>query len=291
MTQATHDPVELIPGHPQTLWGWRAVVNFVCGGLGAGFYVAATLAAGLRPGPSVTIASWLGPLLVAAGFVAVATEAGRPFRGARVLARPGTSWMSRELWIGGAFVLLASAELVAPAPLLRTLACVAAVALALAQGFILRRARAVAAWDVPVLPAVVLASAVLSGVGLLVMVEAVSGRAPEPAFLGAAMLLVVLGALVWLGYVTWSRDTTFTRATRSLREGSSAIAIVGAGYLVPFLLLPLTLARPGLAVPAATLAGALMIVGQIQAKAVLILTAGQLRPITLANLSLTRRSS
>ena len=199
--------------------------------------------------------------------------------------------MSRELWVGGAFVVLAGAEFLAPAAALRALAGLAAVALALAQGWILRHARAIAAWDVPVMPLVFLASAALSGAGLFGLVEVAGGRAPGAPVLGALMLLCVLGALVWLAFVTWSREAAFARATRTLREGPVAVAIVGGGYLAPFLLLGLALALPELALPAVTLGGAALILGQVQAKSVLILTAGELRPITLTTLSLERRSS
>ncbi len=290
MTTA-REPVELIPAERQALWGWPAVLNFVFGGAGAGLYLAAALAAGGGPSPAVTMASWLAPVLVLAGFAAVATEAGRPLRGPRVLARLQTSWMSRELWVGGAFVVLAGAEFLVPSAALRALAGLAAVALALAQGSILRHARAVAAWDVPVMPLVFLASAALSGAGLFGLVEVAGGRTPGARVLGALMLLCVLGALVWLAFVTWSREAAFARATLPLREGPVAVAIVGGGYLAPFLLLGLALALPELALPAVTLGGAALILGQVQAKSVLILTAGQLRPITLTTLSLERRSS
>ncbi len=288
---APREPIELIPAERQALWRWPAVLNFVFGGAGAGLYLTAALAAGGGPSPAVTVASWLAPVLVLAGFAAVATEAGRPLRGPRVLARLRTSWMSRELWVGGAFVVLAGAELLVPSAALRALAGLAAVALALAQGFILRHARAIAAWDVPVMPLVFLASAALSGAGLFGLVEAAGGRTPGAPVLGALMLLCVLGALVWLAFVTWSREAAFARATRSLREGPVAVAIVGGGYLAPFLLLGLALALPELALPAVTLGGAALILGQVQAKSALILAAGELRPITLTHLSLERRSS
>lgn len=286
---AAREPVELIPAERQALWGWPAVLNFVFGGAGAGLYLAAALAAGGGPSPALTVASWLAPVLVLAGFAAVATEAGRPLRGPRVLARLRTSWMSRELWVGGAFVVLAGAEFQVPSAALRALAGLTAVALALAQGLILSHARAVAAWDAPVMPLVFLASAALSGAGLFGLVEVAGGRTPGAPVLGALMLLCVLGALVWLAFVTWSREATFARATLPLREGRAAVAIVGGGYLAPFLLFGLALALPELALPAVTVGGAALILGQVQAKSVLILTAGQLRPVTLTNLSLERR--
>jgi len=138
------EPSVLLPPVTQRLWGWPAVVNFAAGGLGAGLYLAAALAAGFAASPALRIAAWLGPALVLAGFVAVATEAGRPLRGPRVLARARTSWMSRELWLGGAFVVLAAPEWTGLAgPGSRAAAALAAAALALAQGWILRHARGV----------------------------------------------------------------------------------------------------------------------------------------------------
>lgn len=287
----TREGVELIPPVRQRLWGPPAVVNFVCGGLGAGLYAAAVLAAGFGGGPAVTLAAWLGPALVLAGFVAVAAEAGRPLRGPRVLWGVGTSWMSRELWLGGAFAAGCAAEFVAPGVALRVAAFAAAVLLAAAQGLIVRHARGIAAWDVPAMPVVFLASAAVSGAGLLALVEVVAGRPVGGALLGATLVTLVLGAIAWLAYVTWSREAGFARATGALREGPTAVAIVGGGYLAPFLCAALALALPGVAVPAATLAGALMIAGQALAKTALILTAGQLRPVTLTTLRLERRSS
>ena len=72
---------EMLPARPQTLWGWPAVVNFVLGGLGAGWYIVALLAAGLERSPGVALASWTAPLLVLAGFTAVAREAGEKLVG------------------------------------------------------------------------------------------------------------------------------------------------------------------------------------------------------------------
>ena len=208
-----------------------------------------------------------------------------------MLWRVGTSWMSRELWLGGAFAAAGAAEFVAPGVALRVAAFAAAVLLAAAQGLIVRHARGIAAWDVPAMPVVFLASAAVSGAGLLALVEVVAGRPLGGALLGATLVTLVLGAIAWLAYVTWSREASFVRATGALRAGPTAVAIVGGGYLAPFLCAALALALPGVAVPAATLAGALMIAGQALAKTALILTAGQLRPVTLTTLRLERRSS
>jgi len=287
---------ELIPPVRQQLWGMPAVANFVLGGLGAGFYVAAALAGRLQDSAAITLAAWLGPLLVLAGFVAVATEAGRPLRGARVLVRLRSSWMSRELVLGGVFALLATAELVRASPVLRALAVLVALALSVAQGLIVRRARGVTAWDVAVVPVVFLVSALVSGVGLLLLTESVQGRAPAGAGLGAVLMTLVVAMIVWLAYLTWSHDENFERATHPLREGSIAVGIAGAGYVLPLILLSLTPTLNGLAPAAAFLAGTLMVAGQVETKRALIVSVAYLRPITLPALRLpgaagTRRPS
>ena len=249
----------------------------------------AALATGFGPSAALRVAAWLGPLLVFAGFVAVSTEAGRPFRGPRVLARVRTSWMSRELWLGGIFALCAAGTLTTGGRGLRVLAAVAAVAFALAQGHILRHARGVAAWAVPPMPAVFLTSALVSGAGLILVLEAWTGRLPD-RLLGTALVTLIAHLCVWSMFVSWSRDEAFVRGVRPLREGSSAVAIVG-GYLFPSLLAALAVALPLFGRPLAALAGVLMVAGQVSMKTTLIRKAGQLRSISLPSERLQRRSS
>jgi DMSO reductase anchor subunit len=283
------EPVELIPAVRQRVWGMPAVLNFALGGLGAGFYVAAALSAGLGPSPAVTLAAWLGPALVFAGFVAVATEAGRPLRGARVLARVRSSWMSRELVLGGAFAALAVGEWLAPSPALRGLGLAAGLALVAAQGLIVRRARAVSAWDVPVMPLVFAASALVSGAGLLLIAEAVLGPAAGGRTLGGTLIVLPLAFVTWLVYLAWSPEPVFARATHRLRQGpGTALGLVG--YLLPWAAVATVLAVPPLA-PLAPVAGALMVAGQAWSKWLLILTVAELRPVTLGTLKLQRRVS
>jgi DMSO reductase anchor subunit len=284
-------PAELIPPQRQTLWGGLAVANFVLGGLGAGFYAVAAAAAGFGRPPAVALADWLGPALVLAGFAAVAAEAGRPLRGPRVLWRVRTSWMSRELWIGGAFVLLAAADLLFPLRLHRVQAAAAALLLALAQGFIVRRCRGVAAWDSPLMPAVFVASSLISGAGLWLMVEAAGGRAPGRAGLAALAGLVVAALAVWLRYLAGSSDEAAVRALSPLGRGPAAAGIIGLGYAAPLVLVLLAAGRPAAAPALLALAGAGLAGGQCWAKALLILSAGQFRPITLGGIAIQRRSA
>lgn len=286
----TAQRMEMIPPRRQALWGWPAVANFALGGLGAGWYVVAGLAAGFERSAGVTAASWAAPALVLVGFAAVAAEAGRPRRGARVLMRVRTSWMSRELLLGIAFVLLVAADLAFPLRLHRAQAMAAAVLLALAQGFMVRRARGITAWDVPLMPLLFLLSALLAGSGAYLLVETSAGRPPIPAVIAVTLLLIVVGLVVWARYLAWMSEDVYRRAVAPLREGSAAVVIVGAGYGLPLLLGLVALAAPAAAGFLTGLAGALLVAGQFYAKGRLIRAAGRLRPITLT-IALSRRRS
>ncbi len=290
-TAMTAQRMEMLPAQRQVLWGWPAVANFALGGLGAGWYVTAVLAAGFERSSGVTAASWVAPVLVLAGFAAVAAEAGRALRGPRVLTRLRTSWMSREVLIGIALVLLVAADLAFPLRLHRAQALVAALLLALAQGFIVRRARGVTGWDVPIMPLLLLFSALLSGAGAYLLLEVGAGRAPSSTVVAVVLALIVVGFGVWARYLVWTSEDSFSRAVAPLRAGIPALVIDGAGYGLPLLIGLLALAAPATAGPALGLAGALLIAGQVYAKARLILAAGQLRPVTLAIVPSRRRSS
>jgi formate-dependent nitrite reductase membrane component NrfD len=289
-TREMTPPVELIPARRQLLWGWQAVVNFALGGIGAGLYGTAVLAAGFERTPAVALYSWLAPLLVLAGFAAVAGEAGRPFRGPRVLWKVRTSWMSRELWIGAAFVLLIAADIAFPLRLHRAQALGAAVLLALAQGMILRHSRGIAAWDAPIMPWLFLLSAAVSGSGAYMLLEVVAGRAVAPPVLAASVLLLILA--FWAGrvYMGTPAGRAFTEATASLRNGVAGHLVAGLGGALPLGALAVALLAPAAAAPAVALAGLAMVAGQAYVKTELIVRAGLLRPVTVPYLRMSRRS-
>ena len=284
-------PIDLLPSRPQTFWGWPAVLNFFLAGLGAGFFVVTVLAEGPDGRSAVmTLATWLAPACVLVGFAVVAAEAGRPLRGPRVLLRVGTSWMSRELWLGGAFVALDLADGLRPLGPLRAGAAVAALVLAIAQGFIVRGARGIPAWNVPVMPTLFGLSALVSGGGLYLVVAVSVRRVPSVPALAAVLMLLIGGVWMWVRYLTWSSEAAFAEAVAPLTRGREARLVVGAGLMAPLLLPAGAAAWPAAAAPALALAGILMVLGQLHAKARLVLTAGRLRPVTLAGLRIKGRA-
>ena len=138
------------------------------------------------------------------------------------------------------------------------------------------------AWDVPLIPLVFLSSAIVSGAGLYLLIEAACGRTPRVPVLAAVLALLALSLALWARYLSSSGEPVFARAVECLTDGRASLHIARGGYLLPFVLVALAAGLPVIATPALVTAGALMIVGQLHAKARLILTAGSLRPITLA---------
>jgi formate-dependent nitrite reductase membrane component NrfD len=199
--------------------------------------------------------------------------------------------MSRELWIGGVFVLLVAADIAFPLRLHRAQALAAAVLLALAQGMILRRSRGIAAWDVPIMPWLFLLSAAVSGAGAYMLLEVLAGRAAPPAVLVAGILLAILTFWAGRAYVSTPAGHAFREATASLRGGAAGRLAAGLGGALPLGALAVALAAPAVAAPAAALAGLAMVACQAYVKTELIVKAGLLRPITVANLRMSRRLS
>ena len=147
------------------------------------------------------------------------------------------------------------------------------------------------AWDVPVVPLLFVLSALLSGGGAYLLVEAGAGRPLPPAMVGVGAALVAAAFVVWRRYLAWTSEDSFARAVARSARPARRSSSTGPGYGLPVLLGLLALGAPAAARPLLALAGALLITGQAWAKARLIRVAGQLRPITLTIALSKRRSS
>jgi len=115
-------------------------------------------------------------------------------------------------------------------------------------------------------------------------------RVPSVPGLAAVLMLLIGGVWMWVRYLTWSSEAAFAEAVAPLTRGREARLVVGAGLMAPLLLTTGAAAWPAVATPALALAGILMVLGQLHAKARLVLTAGRLRPVTLAGLRIKGRS-
>lgn len=220
----------------QTVWGKLAVSNFFFGGAGGGIYVLAASLQVLYPeeAPSLfAAASLLGPALVLAGFLAVAAEAGRPFRGINVLLNVKRSWMSRELLASLSFVAAALADFLWPHTSLRSFAAVAALACVVSQGFILLRARGIPAWNLSVLPLLFLTSGSLTGIGVLLALIPAFGVSEE----AAKHLGMVACGLATLNLGVWFYYLCRPEVAKVLKSWSRVGGVIGFGHVLPVLLI------------------------------------------------------
>lgn len=273
--------MELIQPAKQKVWGWPGVVNFALGGAGSGSYLLGELMTRLwQGGRGPAVFRLLGPALVGLGLLALAVEAGHPFRGRYLLRHLRRSWMSRESLAAITFIPTALLSWFFPHRVLEGIAAAAALGLLISHGFILYRAVAVAAWNVPLMPVLFVTSGLAMGGGLLLLV------ASNGANLGltAVVLASVVSDLVaWLLYLYGSRSPSFRQTTTGLRRSAALFLIVGVGRLLPAALLVPFLMRlwGGGDRLWAVVAGLSALVGGVGQKAGTVLKAGYLRGIRL----------
>ncbi len=184
----------------QQVWDWRAAMNFILGGAGTGLFIA-----NMAAGPASWWIALLALVMVGLGLAHVWAEIGRKWRFMNVFRNPASSWMSREALIalpffalGGLAWLMGMAE-VGPARALGYAALPFALGFVYAQGRILRAAKGIPAWRQPEVVALIVATGLTEGAGLLAVLLVGAG-AGRPWWLAPA-----LGVLVAARCVLWGR--------------------------------------------------------------------------------------
>lgn len=279
-----------IPPQKQRVWEWPGVINFLLGGMAAGFYLLSSLVViwqdGLSGLSQPSGFKLLAPALVALGFLSLAIEAGRPLRGYHLFRHLRLSWMSRESLAGLIFVIAAALDWFIPQQAIWGLAAAAGMGLIVSHGFIVYRTRPILAWNLPIIPILFLTSGFATGSGLMLLTA--SGRSTlENEWIVVALICVALDAAIWFAYLYRPQDAAYRKATQDLRQ--RIVVTAGIGHLLPILLLLLLLlasdvdARASLWRIVAGLAGVAIIVGGISQKAGIILRAGYFREMILGS--------
>lgn len=290
--------MELIKPQKQQVWKLPAVLNFTFGGLGAGMYIAAWLANTPEKGEWISFfladnANWLSialpsamfkllaPALVALGFIALTTEAGRPQRGINLFRHLRRSWMSRETLAFAIFAPLAGLDWIFPNAVVRALAVIAALALVTCQGMIVYRARGVMTWNIELMPWYFVAASWSSGAGLYVLIAAALNVFVPNQIIFFAITGALVNTAVWLMYV-FTSDGYFRDALRDLRAWDSLALVVGVGQALPALLLGIiAFSKLDFENMLIAAAGACLIAGAFVQKFGIILRVGYLRAIVL----------
>ncbi len=274
----------------QRVWHWPAVANLVLGGTGAGFFLACLLVEGAG-GPDAGAISpvvrlkWVGAVMVLTGFAAVALEAGRPSSARYLLGHLRTSWMSREVSLGLLFIGTAILDAVFARDILAFFGGLTASGFLLSQGMMVNRARAVAAWNLEIVPVHFVSSGLCLGCGMLLMGAAATGSPVAPQVLLVVLGLLVFNAMTWFAYVHFFADTRSGQATLVLRDLRSLLLTLGVGHLMPLGLIALLLGisgpdvRPLLQQGALGVAAAAILAGGVRQKSAIILQAYRLREV------------
>lgn len=263
----------------QTNWDWRAAGNFIFGGTGSGLLVAAAIT-----GPSIAIIPGLTALaLIGAGLALVWLEIGRPWRGFNVFFHPQTSWMTRESMAALVTLLLGAASLALQNSMVMAGAGVAAFGFLYCQGRILQAARGIPAWREPAIVPLVVATGLVEGVSLYLVLAVISGASAAGEALAALLVLLALRAAAWHRYrlklAAAAAPRQALEALRSIGRG-----FLGVGNLLPAALLLTATLVPSARVPCAALAGILAIWGGWQLKFHVITRAAQVQGYAIGKL-------
>lgn len=137
---------------------------------------------------------WLSVLLVGTGLLSVAFEAGRPWRARFVFSRLCSSWMSREALLAVGFILLCILQSQLPHAAFMAACGVFAAGFMVAQGLILYASRAVPAWNMTVVPPLIVVSGFYGGCGLNLINYCISGTIPPVA----PVVALIVGIGDWM---------------------------------------------------------------------------------------------
>jgi len=184
------------PWH-QSNWDFRAALNFIFGGAGAGLLVVVALS-GLD-GNALRVELLIGMALIGAGLISVWFEIGRPLRAVNVGFNPFTSWMTRESFAAGAVFALGLAAAWSGSQPLAQAAAAAALIFAYCQGRILQAAKGIPAWRVPALAWLNFTTALTEGAGLFAALAAVFDT-PAKGVLAYFSLALIARGLAWSTY-------------------------------------------------------------------------------------------
>ncbi|MGO3933634.1 DmsC/YnfH family molybdoenzyme membrane anchor subunit [Rhodopseudomonas pseudopalustris] len=226
-----HKIIDRMMPRQQTYWDARAAINFICVGAGGGLLFVTALASpaadDLRPLLVLALA------LVGTGMTAVWFEIGRPLRAFNVYRNAATSWMTREAIIVLLLVVSAAAAIVFDQRAALAIAGLLGLAVAFAQGRILRAQKGIPAWRCSICVSMIVVSGLTEGAGLLSLAALY-----WPALLPFGILLAGLAGvrlLVWRNYLaTLRRDG----APSGTLQAFAAIdrRFVWLGHALPMLL-------------------------------------------------------
>ncbi len=277
-------------------WGWRVSAYLLTKSLAAGLFL--TLAGLLTAGAPGARALALPAVAAALVFLAITSlllvvDLKRPERFLYIIFKAQwRSWLVRGTFIlmgyGGLLALWGLVALLAPLPPLPAtwLVAIFAILTAIYTAFLFAQAEGRDLWQEPLLPASLLAQAVIAGAGGLGLAAVVTGQsAPLIHTLAAISFVALLVHAVLLTMALLAPHATANAAwgRRELTRGAQAPVFWGVGVVVgvalPLVLLGVALAAPGAAGALIALAALAALVGLIGYEDAFV-RAGQAAPLS-----------
>jgi phenylacetyl-CoA:acceptor oxidoreductase 26-kDa subunit len=264
----------------QTLWDWRAAVQFICGGAGTGLLFFTAVAAMTDP-------AWLwrgglpAMVLIGIGLFSVWLKLGQRWRAALVVLNPRHSWMSREALLSLPLGLFGLAAILLASPYLALLAGLSGLAFLYAQAQILKAATGIPAWREPRIVPLIVTTGLSEGAALLLAAGVFFATAVAwlPLLL---LLLVALRLWIWQAYQYRLAQPGAAPRAAVAALAQAQPALLFAGHVLPLLALPLAFLVPPLAVVAYLVAAAAVLGGGWYLKFILITRAAYTQGYAIA---------
>lgn len=269
------DPANPLVGKLQTFWDWRAAMNWCFGGLASGFAIVSWIMylTGGLPADQLRWHNFGAAVLMSIGLFFVFLKIGRKFRFWRAISRPHTSWMTRELYAVAVFFPAVLAGMFLDNPAIYAVAGLSAAAFLWCQAKILHMAKGIPAWRAPSIPAMIVATGLLEGFGLLLGLGAIEAWQVATGFglrpwgielpqvfplIGIALILA--NAALWRMYRGTARANGIPPLSRDVLARTSPV-LHGLGHAVPLALLVGAIVFQDINVVLFGTAGVLMIAG------------------------------
>lgn len=275
------------PTH-QSPWDWRAAMQFISGGAGAGLLLFTALA-GLENPAWLWRGGLVALVFVGLGLFFVWIKLGRRLRALYVILNPRTSWMSREALFAGGMGLLTLVGLALQSAPITLAAAFFGLCYLYSQAQMFKTSRGIPAWRQPAIVPLLFLTGLAEGGGLFALVALVFGGAAVWAT--AALLLLAAGR--WLAWRRYFRQISAPGAApiRSQEVMTEARRFfVSVGHIIPIVLLlaalalPILVSLPLAAALLAALAGLLIVAGGWYFKFVLVTRAAYNQGFALTRL-------
>jgi formate-dependent nitrite reductase membrane component NrfD len=245
----------------QKEWGGSIAIYLFLGGVGGGAYAFACIATLLGQSWAHVINSglMLSFPVVIVGMLFLLSHLGSPMRAPLAMAKLGTSWISRGVWILSIFIVLSlihfagqvtPADFVRAAPagsplpvLLSILGLVFALFTMLYTGALLSGAKGVPLWQTAVLPALFIISGLFTGlcavlVGMVVIDANAIIAAQAQQLAGVGAVLIAIELLLIMAFLNTAYRTRNAKESAKLIVGSGSFIF---GDLIVGLLVPLVI--------------------------------------------------